>query len=301
MFDLWVPITLGAAFCQNIRSALQKHLKSSLSTGGATFVRFFYGLPFALVYLAVVQQTSGTDLPQPTTRFWVFALLGGLTQILATALLVYLFSFRNFAVGTTYAKTETVQAAAFGLLILSDTLTLGSLAAILVSLAGVMAISAARQDFGLRSLFTSWTQKTALIGLCSGAFFGLSAVSYRSASLSLEGGFLLQAAFTLAVVLSMQTLGMGLYLRWRQPGQFGAVLRQWKPAGLVGLSGMLGSVGWFTAMTLENAAHVKALGQVELVFTFIVSVLFFKERTNRTELVGILLVVGGILLLLLGT
>jgi len=52
-------------------------------------------------------------------------------------------------------------------------------------------------------------------------------------------------------------------------------------------------------MTIENAAHVRALGQIELVFTFIASVMVFRERTNPTEIVGILLVIGGILVLLL--
>ena len=138
-------------------------------------------------------------------------------------------------------------------------------------------------------------------GIASGACFGISAVTYRAAALSLESGdnAFVRAAFTLACVTVFQTLVMAAYMRYREPGQIGAVLRSWKVSSLVGLAGMLGSVGWFTAMTLQNAAYVRALGQIELVFTFAASVLAFRERTTAPELGGILLVVGGILVMLL--
>ena len=58
-------------------------------------------------------------------------------------------------------------------------------------------------------------------------------------------------------------------------------------------------MGWFTAMTIQNVAYVRALGQIELVFTFIASTVFFKEKSTGTEIVGIVLIVVGILLLLL--
>jgi drug/metabolite transporter (DMT)-like permease len=152
----------------------------------------------------------------------------------------------------------------------------------------------------VRNLLTSLTEKSALIGIASGAFFGISAVSYRGASLSLGGeGFLMQAAFTLACVTVFQTLVMAIYMRLREPGQITRVLQAWKVAGWVGLSGMMGSAGWFTAMTIQNAAYVRALGQIELVFTFASSYFFFHERTRPMELVGIGLVIGGILILLL--
>ncbi len=298
--ELWVPITLFAAFCQNLRSALQKHLKGRLSTSGATFSRFFYAAPLAALYATLLATIAGYPVPEPNPTFVGYALTGGVCQIVATALLLYLFGFRNFAVGTTYSKTETVQTALFGIVILGDPIGLGAIIAILVSLAGVMAISVATTDIRARNLLTSLTQKTALIGIASGAFFGISAVSYRGASLSLGGeGFLMQAAFTLACVTVFQTLVMAVYMRLREPGQITRVIEAWKVAALVGLSGMLGSAGWFTAMTIQNAAYVRALGQIELVFTFAASYFFFHEKTNRIELLGIALVIGGILILLL--
>ena len=299
--ELWVPITLAAAFLQNLRSALQKHLKGDLSTSGATFCRFVYAVPLALAYILLLGKGCGLDWPAPNPRFALFAMLGGVAQITATALLVFLFSLRNFAVGTTYSKTETVQTAIFGLLILGEPVSLAAALAIAISLAGVTAISVARGTLTLHNLRLGWTGRAALIGVLSGTFFGVSAVSYRAASLSLGGdGFLMQAAFTLACVLVFQTALMALWIRVREPGELTRVARAWRVAASVGVSGMLGSAGWFTAMTLENAAHVRALGQVELVFTFMASWFFFRERSTGLEITGVLLIVAGILILLLG-
>ena len=302
MIELWIPITILAAFSQNIRSALQKHLKSRLSTAGATSVRFFYAVPFAFLYLFILNQFFYLPLPEPNANFIIFGIIGGGTQIIATALLVYLFSFRNFAVGTAYSKTETAQTAVFGLIILGDPLTPGAIIGIMISLVGVMAISTARQENGLKNIIQSLSQKTALIGLASGAMFGMSAISYRAASLSLGGeGVVIQAAYTLACVTVFQTLAMTIYLQLKEKGEVINVIKNWRVAILVGLSGMIGSACWFTAMTLQNAAYVRALGQIELVFTFIASYIFFKEKTNGTELFGILALVFGILVLLVGT
>ena len=299
--ELWVPITLAAAFLQNLRSALQKHLKGSLSTYGVTFCRFVYAAPLAITYVFVLGEGYGFGWPAPSLRFAIFAMLGGVTQITATALLVHLFSLRNFAVGTTYSKTETVQTAIFGFVILGEPVSPAAAFAIGISLAGVMAISVARSELTLRNLLLGWTGRAAFVGVLSGTFFGLSAVAYRAASLSLGGeGFLMQAAFTLACVVTFQSAIMAVWIRVREPGELTRVFRGWRVASLVGVAGMLGSAGWFTAMTLENAAYVRAVGQVELVFTFIASYFFFRERSTGLELGGIALIVAGIVILLLG-
>ena len=299
--ELWVPVTLAAAFMQNLRSALQKHLKGSLSTAGATFCRFVYAVPLALAYVALLGEGFGFEWPAPNSRFALFAMLGGITQITATALLVSLFSLRNFAVGTAYSKTETVQAAVFGVVILGEPVGLAAAVGIGISLAGVMFISVAKTSLTFANLLLGWTGRAVFIGVLSGTFFGLSAVAYRAASLSLGGeGFLMQAAFTLACVLVFQTAVMAVWIRLREPGELTRVVRGWRIASLVGVSGMLGSAAWFTAMTLENAAYVRAVGQIELVFTFIASYFFFRERSTALELAGIVLIVAGIVILLLG-
>lgn len=298
--ELWIPITIFAAFMQNLRSALQKYLKGRLSTSGATFTRFVYGAPLAVLYLVALLAFGNYTSPTVTPDFVMFAMIGGLSQITATALLVYLFSFRNFAVGTAFSKTETIQTAIFGVVVLGEGISSAATIAILISLVGVIMLSVTRPTGSIWTIFSQCFEWPALIGIASGALFGVSAITVRAASLSLgSGDFVIRAAFALACVTVFQTIVMSIYIRLREPGQLTAVLQAWRVAPLVGLTGVLGSAGWFTAMTLQNAAYVRALGQIELLFTFAVTYLYFRERASINEIIGIVLIVGGILVLLL--
>lgn len=297
--ELWIPITLVAAFLQNLRSAMQKHLKGVMGTTGATFVRFGFGVPFALAFVLGLHLIAGYDLPRPNRAFFAWTALGGLAQIAGTFLLVHLFSFRNFAVGTAYSRTEPAQAALFGLLFLGERAASGALAAIAVSVFGVMLISVARVPLTWRAIFLSTISRTALIGLASGAMFGISAVAYRAASIALGGpNFMMQAAVTLAFVILFQTVLMGAWMLWRDRAEIVRIGRAWKTSLLVGAAGACASFGWFMAMTLEQAAVVKALAQVEMIFTFASSVFFFREKINLLETLGCVMIVAGILLLL---
>jgi drug/metabolite transporter (DMT)-like permease len=298
--ELWIPVTLFAAFMQNLRSALQKHIKGKLSTGGAAYVRFCYAWPFALATLACVSVIGGYPIPSINGLFLAYCLMGGVSQILFTFLLVYLFSLRNFAVGTTYSKTEVMQVAILGFILLGDTITLTGIVAIAIGMVGVMALAVAQSAISWSNLATSLFERSTLIGLLSGGFLGASVVLFRGASLALgDGDVLPRASLTLAVALVIQTVIMGGYLLLREPGQMRAVIRHWRPGLSVGTAGFLGSAGWFVAITLQNAAYVRAVGQVELVFTFIASIFFFKERTKSVELLGIGLIVVSIVLLVL--
>lgn len=297
----WILITVTAAFLQNIRSVLQKHLKSAMGTTGATFVRFGFGLPFALLFVLLLHFGAGYDWPHRLPPvFFVWVSLAAFSQILAQALLIQLFSHRNFAVGTAYSRTEPAQAALFGLIFLSDGVGPTTLIAIAISIVGVMLISVARTPVSPRSLITSVLTPTAGIGLASGMFFGIAAVGYRGASLSLGGpNFMMQAAVTLLAAILLQTLAMSLWMVWKNPAEITRIRAAWKISALVGLVGATASFGWFMAMTLQTAAVVKALAQIELIFTFASTVLFFREHINRLEFVGCILIVAGILVLLL--
>ncbi len=297
--ELWIPITIAAAFLQNLRSAAQKHLKAVMGTTGATFVRFGFGFPFALLFVGVLYFFVGYPLPAVNAEFFAWALLGALGQIIATFLLIHLFSFRNFAVGTAYSRTEPAQAALFALIFLGERASLGAIAAIAISVIGVMLISVAHVAVSFRAMVASTVSRNALIGLASGTAFGISAVAYRAASLALGGpNFTMQAAVTLAFVISFQTVIMLLWMLWKDRAEIGRIAKAWKPSLFTGFVGASASFGWFTAMTLQQAAIVKSLAQIEMLFTFAATVFFFKEKINRLEIAGCALIVGGILVLL---
>lgn len=298
--ELWIPITIAAAFMQNVRTTLQKKLQTKLGVRGASFVRFGYGFPIAIVYVIALHFLMGYALPHVNAQFAFWSVVGGIAQIFATIMLVYLFTLRNFAVGTAYSKTEPVQAAIFALMLLGERLTIGSVLAIIVGVVGVMLISVARMPLSWGNLFKALVSRTALIGIASGGIFGISAVAYRSASLSLDGpNPIMQAAMTLACVTTLQTIFMLVWMLFKDKGEIVLVLKSWRSSSLVGLTGVLGSAGWFTAMALQQVAYVRALGQIELIFTFVSSVFIFKETINRLEIFGCALIVTGILFLLL--
>ncbi len=295
--ELWIPITIAAAFFQNIRFMLQKHLKGQLSTIGVTFSRFLFAAPLAALLVVCLLLSGVAEWPGLTPRFWVFAIVGGIAQILATALLIALFSLKNFAVGVTFSKTETVMTAILSALVLGEFVGPVAIFAICVTIMGVVLMSGLPNRDNLRlGIFG----RPALIGIASGGIFAVASIGYRGASLALvEGEFLIRAAVTLAFVTAFQALAMALWLGFREPGEVTRVIGSWRISSWVGLMSALGSLGWFAAFTLQNAAHVKALGQIELVFTFAASVFFFREKSTSAEIAGIVLIVIGILILLL--
>ena len=298
--ELWIPLTIAAAFFQNIRSAMQKHLQGRLSTLGVAYVRFVYAWPIALVYLFAVLTVEGRPLPGFNSSFLLYALLGGICQIMFTIFLLWLFSFHNFAVGTTFSKLETVMVALFGLLLLGDKLGPGIIIAIAMSTVGLVALSAGQTKLNVSNLISGLWRLPTLIGLTCAAWLGMSVVLFRAASLSLNlDSFVVAAAFTLLIALILQIAIMTALIGIREPVQLTRVMIHWRPAMLVGISGGLASIGWFSAFTLQNAAYVRALGQIELIFTFAATLLIFREKVARAEIAGIALITAAIIIILL--
>ena len=229
--------------------------------------------------------------------FWIYALSGGLAQILATWCVVALFKQRNFAVGITFKKTEVLQTALVGLVVLGDKISTAGFLAILIGMLGVLVLSetpeAEDESWAKRVL-----NKGAGLGLLSGVFFAVSAVGYRGATLEIVSDDpLLRSSVSLAVVTLCQTFGMILWLTWREKGEITRVAAAWRTAVWMGVTGMAGSLCWFTAFTLQNAAYVFAVGQVEVIFSLAASALFFREKIAQKEMIGIALITASILYL----
>src|SRR5215470_20269336 len=188
---LWAAFTIIAAAAQTARNAMQRELIVTLGTLGATLVRFLYGFPFALVILAGVLVFTGMPLPRPDFAFWPWVFAGTVTQILATALMLAAMGERSFVVAIAYIKTEPVQVAVFGFLVLGDALTIPMVIAILMATVGVITMSFKPRALGGPS-GDGW-RPTAL-GLSAGACFALSAIGFRGAILSLRDPSYVMAA-----------------------------------------------------------------------------------------------------------
>ena len=300
---LWIAATLFAAFMQNLRFLLQRHLKvTTLSTGGATLARFLFGAPLAAVLFGLYAWATGAQLPALNATFWVFVLTGGIAQILATMCVVALFAFRNFAVGITLKKTEVMLSAAVGLIVLGDAVSLPVLLAIAIGFIGMLFLSDPPKSDIRLPLRNRIFNAASGYGLASGALFGVSAVAYRGATLELSSGdAILRASLTLTAATACQLVLLGAYLIWREPGQLRKVAQSWRVTSLTGLTSILGSLGWFTAFALQTAAYVKALGQVELVFSFLFSVFFLREKSSAKEIMGLVLILCSVLLIFWGS
>ena len=234
--SLWIPVTIAAAMFQTVRFMLQKSLSSvKLSATGATFARFAYSMPLALLALFIALQLSGFQIPTLAARFWTFAVIGGMSQILATICVVALFKQRNFAVGITFKKTEVIQTAIVGFLILGDRVSTKASGAILLGLMAVLLLS--KTPGGSGAWWHHLTNKASCLGLGSGVLFAISSVTYRGASLELgEADAWFRALVTLAVVVTVQFLSMGIWLLWRDRAELCAVWKTRRTGVFVGLT-----------------------------------------------------------------
>ncbi|WP_170477863.1 EamA/RhaT family transporter [Ruegeria arenilitoris] len=297
--SLWIPVTIAAAIFQTVRFMLQKSLSSvKLSAAGATFARFAYSMPVVVLALGIALLATDHSIPALNTRFWLFAVIGGTTQILATICVVALFKQRNFAVGITFKKTEVIQTAIVGFIVLGDEVSAAALLAILLGLLAVLLLS--KSPGGDLVWWRNLTNRASRLGLGSGVLFAFSSVSYRGASLELgEIDAWFRALVTLAVVVTFQFISMALWMLWRDRAELHAVWQTRRTGVFVGLTSLAGSFCWFLAFTLQNAAYVKALGQIELIFSLLASILFFRETVTQREIAGMSLLGLSILALVL--
>ena len=292
---LWIVFTVAASGAQTARNAMQRDLIATLGTAGATFVRFLFGLPFALLFLALVSAASGVAPPTPGPTSLLWTGFGGVSQILATGLMLAAMREKSFVVAIAYTKTEPVQVALFGLLFLGDRVTGGMAAAIAVATLGVMLMSWPKRS--AEAAPTSW--RAAVFGLVSAAMFAFSAIGYRAGILALGApNFVLGASTILALALAIQSglivIGLALFDRALLAGIF----RAWRPSLLAGFMGALASQFWFLAFAIDTAARVRTLALIEMIFAQVVTKKIFQQKTSPREIAGMAIMIAGVVILM---
>ncbi len=288
----WIAFTMLAAFMQSVRTAGQKHMTTSMSAVVATWARYGFGLPVAIVYFVIVTIYEPQSLPAPTLAFTGYVTIAAVGQLVATLMLVKLLSFRNFAVGTTYAKTEGLLAAVLAAMFFGRAFSTWTWVAIFVGVTGIIFVSVQKNQDAAR-----WSAIPALLGLGAGIGFAVTAVFVREANLVLEAPLTISAAYILLLSIFIQG-GLCTVLLHRQSKHNWQVLRNNAKAGwFVGITGTVGSIGWYSAFALQEAAIVKTLGQVEFLFTVLITYAFFKEKITRAEWIGMALVLISVLIL----
>lgn len=296
----WIPVTIGAAFFQVWRTALQARLRQELSTGGASFIRYLFAIPVDIAMLLSAWWWFPVNLPTPSLTIIGLCLGGGVAQIIGTVLLITAFGLRNFVVGTAYAKTEAAQLVLITVVFFGAHLPALAILGIMIAVLGVLALSFVDQPIGLRALILASVQPAALCGLGAGFAFALTALAIRAASLRLPLAtpVVLKAALILLITNTLQTLVQGTYMMFRQREQLHRCMRAWRKAAPVGALSAIGSLGWFTGFALTAVALVRGLGQIEMVFTFLFGHHFLKERVRWQEILAVLVVTGGVVMII---
>ena len=279
----WVFFTFLAAFSQAWRNAFQSQLSGSLSVCGVTLARFLWAGPLAVLYVVGLEQTELGVIREFPFAFWQFCILAGVMQIVATGLMVMLFKQKNFAIGAGLAKCEAPVSAVLGIMFFGTTLSLYGWVGVIIGGIAVMMFSLSG---GIRTI--SW--KTAGIGLASSTAFALTSLWVREASLVLEGHFLLRASWVLLVVILFQTVILVGYMWLRERADLTLMLCRPKLVVLTSIASFLGSFGWFHAMSLKAVPYVKTLGQVEIFFMMIVSVVYLKAPIPKKDVFALMLV-----------
>jgi drug/metabolite transporter (DMT)-like permease len=298
---IWVFISVAAALLQCWRTAMQQKLRNLLSVNGAGFVGYLYGAPTALLLLVIAVAVTGNAIPAINPMFILWCVLSGLLQIVATNLLIMSFGYRNFAVGTAYSKTETVQTALLALFVLHEHPRPLAWIGMGIGLVGVMTLSLAGRGLKPRALLAATVQPAALCGLGSGLMFAFTAVIIKLSNQSLIGpSLLVRALFTLVITNTLQIVMQVVFLYWREPAELRKAFTSWRSSMWVGTLSGCGSACWFTAFAIAEVARVRAVGQIEIVFTLLFSRFYLKEILKRADVAGLSLVVFGVLLVVLG-
>jgi drug/metabolite transporter (DMT)-like permease len=298
---IWLPATCAAALLQAWRTAVQQRVRKDLSINAAGLVRYLYGFPVACLLLLMYMHFHAAAFPAFSPALFTNALAAGLLQLLATNLLIMSFGYRSYVVGTAYAKTEAIQGALLAMILLGEKLPVISWIGIAVGVVGVVHISTGNQGLRLRDMAKQISQPAALCGLGAGLLFALTAIFVKRASFAVQTtDHILAALIILVLVVFLQMLMQGLYVMLRERDQVVKIFRTWRVSGQVGVLAAIGSACWFTGFASAPVALVRAVGQVEVIFTLAFGHFYLREPLKRNEAIGLLLVAMGVVLALIG-
>ncbi|HEX9170377.1 MAG TPA: EamA/RhaT family transporter [Roseiarcus sp.] len=282
---VWVPVTLLASSAQTLRNAMQRDLIGALGAVGAAQVRFLFGLPFAILFLAGLMAATGLGAPRLTALNLSWTAFGAVSQVIATSMMLAAMRTKSFVVAVAYTKTEAAQIALFGLVALSDRPTAALIAAIALATLGVALMAVRSRE----ELAADWRSA----GLFSATFFAFAAIGFRSAVIGVASpSKVLSASAILVAGLAIQSAALGLYLAVFDRGGARAIVNAWRSSLFAGFMGALASQLWFIAFALSAAAPVRTLALIEVPMAQVVSLKMFREPPSLREGLGMTLIVA---------
>ncbi len=299
---LWIFVAIFAAALQTFRSAFQKRMIPDIGKFGATYIRFIYALPFTFLIFIFWFFFLNNEIPKLNNLAIFYCFVGALCQVLFTLLLMIIFSYRNFAAGIAFSKTEVLFAALIEIFILNivflPIINLG----IVLGVFAVIFLSVAKETTNINDVLVKISKSfftfPTLFGVLTGLILAGSTVGYRMAIINVEGHILDATIYLSIIAVFIQSIMMGIWLYYYKKNEFRLVFQFWKKSLPAGICGSGATAGWFLAFALATAAEVRAVGQIELIFSIIISIIFFKEKVQRTEIFGICMLIFSILLVI---
>ena len=299
---IWILAAIFGAAFQTARTAFQKNMISRLGDYGAAYIRFCYALPFTSLIWLLWLGFSGNPIPILSSYSILLLCLGSIFQVLFTYVLMQVFSYKSFATGIAFSKTEVILIAFLEIIILNAVFSVPLMLGILLGVVSVLFLSFAKKADNIlqtfKFLFNSMISLGTLIGLLSGLLLAASVVTFRMAIISVEAPLLDKSICISFIAIIFQTIIVGSYMFFFKREEFMAVFKYWKPSLPAGICGTGATFCWFAAFGLATAAEVRAVGQIELIFSIIISLVIFKEKLKHTELIGILLLAASILIII---
>ena len=295
----WVLITAIASLSQTLRSVFQKNIIEDVGVLASAYSRFIFALPFvALLAVLFLDIEEFLILKNLSVKTWFFLVTASICQILFTIILIKLFTLRSFAIGVAFSKTEVIQTTLLEIVIIGFILTSHVLLAIIIGFIGMLFMSKQKLigNVGHSRLFL----QQVILGVSCGIFLGLSSVLYKVALDSVAIDLIYKKVIVLSfLALAIQSVLFGAYIaNTDEKKNLEKLFNSWKKGLPVGFFGCSATFCWFYAFSLVDATLVRAVGQLEIVFSVLMSYIFYKERITGFELIGMRLITISILALL---
>ena len=295
----WVLITAIASLSQTLRSVFQKNIIEDVGVLASAYSRFIFALPFvALLAVFFLDIEELLILNNLSLKTWFFLVTASICQILFTIILIKLFTLRSFAIGVAFSKTEVIQTTLLEIVIIGFILTSHVLLAIIIGFIGMLFMSKQKLigNVGHSRLFL----QQVILGVSCGIFLGLSSVLFKVALDSVAIDIIYKKVIVLSfLALAIQSVIFGAYIVIAdEKKKLDKLFNIWKKGLPVGFFGCSATFCWFYAFSLVDATLVRAVGQLEIVFSVLMSYIFYKERITGSELIGMSLITISILALL---
>lgn len=299
----WFYLTILAVIFQTQRNLMQRNLRNKLGTIAVSWARIFFILPFLLISLGFLCVNNSDLFVKVDYVFYIFCFGAAIAQILGTLCLVELFSCRNFVVGVTYMKTDTLQVAILAAIFLSESVPTLGVIAISIAVIGIILLTPlSKLDENLKIL-NKIVHKSAILGLAVGLFLSFTTIFMKKAMniAEIESGSKIMSVIVVLIIYTiMQNILYIAYESYRKnlKATFREIMLHWKKCSQIGVFSIAGTICWLGAFSLQLVAYVKVVAQLEILVSFFISHYLLKEKSSKYEVSGILLLVLSVILIL---